>query len=110
AMTIVATVVGKPRPGTIIIDAGSKTVSSDVSRYNPGYGYIVGHEDAVIERLSEEHGIVTVPDNGAFQIGEQLRIKPNHCCVVTNLQDKLAGVRGDELERWIAVDARGQIR
>jgi D-serine deaminase-like pyridoxal phosphate-dependent protein len=110
AMTIVATVVGRPRPGTIIIDAGSKTLSSDVSKYHPGYGIIMGHSGAVIERLSEEHGIVKVPDSGAYEIGQQLRIVPNHCCVVTNLQDRLTGVRNGRFEKWLPVDARGQIR
>lgn len=110
AMTVVTTVVGRPRPGTIIIDAGSKTLSSDVSKYHPGYGIILGQEGAVIERLSEEHGIVTVPDNSVFEIGQQLRVVPNHCCVVTNLQDRLAGVRNGRFEKWLPVDARGQIR
>ncbi|MEF3301579.1 alanine racemase [Paenibacillus sp. GYB003] len=110
AMSIVTTVVGRPRPGTIIIDAGSKTLSSDVSKFHAGYGHIVGHDEAVIERLSEEHGIVSVPDSGKFEIGQQLRIVPNHCCVVANLHDRLAGVRGDRLEKWLSVDARGQVR
>lgn len=110
AMTIAATVVGKPRPGTIIIDAGSKTLSSDVSKFHPGYGIVLGHDGAVIERLSEEHGIVSVPDSEAFAIGQQLRIVPNHCCVVTNLHDRLAGTRGGRFEKWLNVDARGQVR
>lgn len=110
AMTVVATVVGRPRPGTIIIDAGSKTLSSDVSKFHPGYGVILDHEGAVIERLSEEHGIVSVPDNSVFRIGQQLRIVPNHCCVVTNLHDRLAGVRGGRFEKWLTVDARGKVQ
>ncbi|MDF2657698.1 MAG: alanine racemase [Paenibacillus sp.] len=110
AMTVVATVVGRPRPGTIIIDAGSKTLSSDVSKYHPGYGVILGHEGVVIERLSEEHGIVSVPDREQFQVGQQLRIVPNHCCVVTNLHDRLAGVRGGRFEKWLTVDARGKVQ
>lgn len=110
AMTIVATVVGRPRPGTIIIDAGSKTLSSDLSKFHPGYGIILGHSGAVIERLSEEHGIVKVPDSDAFKIGQQLRIVPNHCCVVTNLHDKLTGVRSGRFEKWLPVDTRGLVQ
>lgn len=110
AMTIVATVIGRPRPGTIIIDAGSKTLSTDLGKFHPGYGIIQGHSGCVIERLSEEHGIVSVPDIDEFRIGQQIRITPNHCCVVTNLQDQLTGVRKGRFERWIPVDARGKIR
>lgn len=110
AMTIAATVVGRPREGTIIIDSGSKTISSDMNANNPGYGVIVGHEDAVIERLSEEHGIVRVPDNSKFAVGQQIRIIPNHCCVVTNLHDRLVGVRDGKFEKYITVDARGKVQ
>ncbi|CAG7646314.1 D-threonine aldolase [Paenibacillus solanacearum] len=110
AMTIAATVVGRPRQGTIIIDAGSKTLSSDMNKYHPGYGILLGHEGAVIERLSEEHGIISVPDNEAFKIGQEVRIVPNHCCVVTNLHDRLVGVRNGRFEKWLPVDARGKVQ
>lgn len=110
AMTVVTTVVGKPRPGTIIIDAGTKTLSSDLSAYHKGYGIIVGHEGAIIERLSEEHGIVSVPDNSKFSIGQHLQIIPNHCCIVTNLHDRLTGVRNGQFEKWLTVDARGKVQ
>lgn len=110
AMFVVASVVGIPRPGTIIIDAGSKTLSSDLNKFHPGYGVVVGHEGAVIERLSEEHGIVAVPDSRIFRIGQQLSIIPNHCCVVTNLHDRLLGMRGGQPEGWLTVDLRGRVR
>lgn len=110
AMTVRATVVSKPRPGTIIVDAGSKTLTSDLNAQHKGYGLVKGVQGAVIERLSEEHGIVTVPDETRFQIGEVIEIVPNHCCVVTNLHDRLAGVREGRLERWIEVDARGKVQ
>ena len=110
AMTVAATVVGRPREGTIIIDAGSKTLTTDQTAYHPGYGVILGHEDAVIERLSEEHGIVRVPDISKFAIGQELRIVPNHCCVVTNLHDRLVGVRDNRFEKYITVDGRGKVQ
>lgn len=110
AMKIYATVVSTPRPGTVIIDAGSKTITTDLSLHRKGYGYIPELPDVVIERLSEEHGILRVPDGAELQIGDIVSIIPNHCCTVTNLHDRLAGLRGGSLERWLQVDARGQVR
>lgn len=110
AMSIVATVVGTPRPGTLIIDAGSKTFSSDTNPHRPGYGFLRSNPSVYIERLSEEHGIVKVPEGVHFSISDRLEFIPNHCCTVTNLHNRLQGVRNRKVERQITVDARGRIQ
>ncbi|MDD9270474.1 alanine racemase [Paenibacillus sp. GCM10023248] len=110
AMSILATVVAAPRPGTIIIDAGSKTFSSDTNPHRPGYGFLRNDPSVFIERLSEEHGIVAVPEGARFAIGDRLEFIPNHCCTVTNLHNTLQGVRHGKVERPITVDARGRIQ
>ncbi|TCM98728.1 D-serine deaminase-like pyridoxal phosphate-dependent protein [Paenibacillus sp. BK033] len=110
AMTILATVVSTPRPGTAIIDAGSKTFSSDTNPHRPGYGFLRSDPSVYIERLSEEHGIVKVPEGVQLSIGDRLEFIPNHCCTVTNLHDALHGVRHRKVERLITVDARGRIQ
>lgn len=109
AMRIYATVVSTPRPGTAIIDAGSKTLTTDANPLRPGYGLLPAHPDAVIERLSEEHGILRIGENSSLKIGDLVEIIPNHCCTVTNLRDELLGLRNGVLERIIPVDARGKI-
>ncbi|UVI31349.1 alanine racemase [Paenibacillus spongiae] len=110
AMHVLTTVVSAPRKGTIIIDAGSKTLSGDASSHWPGFGIMKDNREVYAERLSEEHANVRIPDNLAFQVGDRIMLLPNHCCAVTNLHDRLQGVRGDRAERMITVDARGQIR
>lgn len=110
AMRVYATVVSTPRPGTVIIDAGSKTLTTDISQHRPGYGYLPEHPSAVIERLSEEHGIVRTSVDCPLRIGDVVSIIPNHCCTVTNLHDQLLGVRNGSVERSIPVDARGKIK
>ncbi|NOU96169.1 amino acid processing protein [Paenibacillus sp. LMG 31456] len=109
AMRIVATVVSTPRPGTVIIDAGSKTLTNDISPHRSGFGLIPKHPEIRIERLSEEHGILSVPDGITFRIGDRLSIIPNHCCAVVNLHDQLIGLREGNIERMIQVNGRGQI-
>ncbi|MFC5401274.1 alanine racemase [Cohnella soli] len=109
AMRIYATVVSSPRPGTLIVDAGSKTLTNDVSVHRKGYGYLPDYPEIFVERLSEEHGILAVPNNCSLKIGDVVSIIPNHCCTVVNLRDELAGVRDGKLDHWMKVDARGLI-
>jgi len=109
ALRVYATVVGTPRPGTVIIDAGSKTFSSDINPAAPGYGLVLDYPGIVIERLSEEHGILRVPEGTELSIGQVIAIIPNHCCTVVNLHDQLTAVRNGELQEAIRVDGRGKI-
>ena len=111
ALRILATVVSHPASDRALLDAGSKTLAMDPSRSHPGHGYIVGHADAVITKLSEEHGTVTLPDGTTgFAIGDRVEVIPNHVCPTVNLQDELVIVRdGHEIDRW-PVAARGKVR
>lgn len=110
ALTVVATVVSVPAPGRAVVDAGSKTLSSDPLRPRAGgHGWILGRRSRV-ERLSEEHGVVAVEPGESFRVGERVTILPNHACVVANLHDRLVGVSGGRVEAVLTVAARGQVR
>jgi D-serine deaminase-like pyridoxal phosphate-dependent protein len=111
AARVVATVVSRQAPDRAVIDAGSKTLALDASRSHAGYGYIVGHPEAIIERLSEEHGMVTLPPGvSGFNVGDRVEIIPNHVCPAVNLMDELLIVRGGRVvDRW-PVAARGKVR
>ena len=110
AMTILATVVSRPAPGRAVIDAGVKTLTSDLLGF-PDYGLIVGFQDAVIKALSEEHGVIDISAcNDAFPgIGEKIRIIPNHTCVVTNMFDTMVFHRNGVVTRVEDVAARGLV-
>jgi D-serine deaminase-like pyridoxal phosphate-dependent protein len=110
ALTVVATVVSVPAPDRAVVDAGSKTLSSDPLRPRPGgYGQVLGRASRV-EKLSEEHGVIAVADGESFRVGERVRILPNHACVVANLHDRLVGVAGDRVEAVLEVTGRGKVR
>ncbi|MBW3634385.1 MAG: alanine racemase [Chloroflexi bacterium] len=111
AARVVATIVSRPAPDRAIIDAGSKALALDPSPSHPGHGYIVGHSDATIARLSEEHGVVLLPpDEQGFNVGDRVEIIPNHICPAVNLTDELVIVRdGEIVDRW-PVAARGKVR
>ena len=87
-----------------VIDAGTKSLTSDLvaTSVGPGYGMILGYPDAVIERLNEEHGIIDLSRYGAKPaLGEQVAIVPNHVCVVSNLHDEVVLSRdGRVVDTW----------
>src|SRR5512143_2095508 len=110
ALTILATVVSVPAADRAVVDAGSKTLSSDPLRPRAGgYGQLL-ERSSRIEKLSEEHGVLAVAEGEGFRVGERVRILPNHACVVANLHDQLVGVSGDQVETVLEVAARGKVR
>ncbi|MFN3704602.1 MAG: D-TA family PLP-dependent enzyme [Thermoflexales bacterium] len=107
ALHVLATVVSTPTPERVILDCGSKTLSSDTLGLE-GYGMILEYPEAVIYALSEEHAHVDVSACAQRpQLGERVTVLPNHCCPVVNLCDTLHVVRGGALiENWRVI-ARG---
>jgi D-serine deaminase-like pyridoxal phosphate-dependent protein len=110
ALTIVATVVSVPAADRAVVDAGSKTLSSDPLRPREGgYGQVLGGATR-LARLSEEHGVLAVASGESFRVGQRVRLLPNHACVVANLHDRLIGVRGAAVETELRVIARGRVQ
>jgi D-serine deaminase-like pyridoxal phosphate-dependent protein len=109
AMTILATVVSRPAPGRAVIDAGVKTLTSDLLGFQD-YGMVVGYPGAVIKALSEEHGVIDISACDSFPaIGQKIRIIPNHTCVVTNMFDTMVFHRDGVVTRVEDVAARGLV-
>lgn len=109
ALTVLATVVSVPAPERAFVDAGSKTLSSDPLRPRAGgHGQLLGLNSR-LSGLSEEHGWVAVDPRDSFEVGQRVRILPNHACVVANLHDRLYGVRAGRVETVLPVAARGRI-
>jgi D-serine deaminase-like pyridoxal phosphate-dependent protein len=109
ALKVIATVISRPTPERAILDAGSKSLSSDQVGLE-GFGLILEYPKAPIYNLSEEHGFVDVsayprkPD-----IGERVTIIPNHCCAVSNLSNQVVGIRHNQVEVVWPVAARGAV-
>lgn len=110
AATVVATVVSNAVPRQVVIDAGSKTLTSDPCTPAPdsGFGHVLEYPDAVIRHLSEEHSQIDVRACPASpKLGEQLTLIPNHICPCINLQQTIWLDHGDGKLQPSAVDARG---
>jgi D-serine deaminase-like pyridoxal phosphate-dependent protein len=119
ALTVLATVVTK-HEGRIILDCGSKTLTSDQARgitRAAGFGAVLREDgegrtvddSLTIERLSEEHATVAVSGATPLEPGDRVQVVPNHSCVVSNLVDCIRLVDGDRVIDTLPVAARGRI-
>ncbi|WP_338831850.1 D-TA family PLP-dependent enzyme [Bradyrhizobium sp. 27S5] len=110
ALHIYSTVVSRAGPERGILDAGSKTLTSDTGGLE-GHGLILEHPEAKIARFAEEHGFLDLSrSNTRPNVGDVVRIVPNHVCVVVNIMDEVVMVRGDEIIGTLPVAARGKLR
>jgi D-serine deaminase-like pyridoxal phosphate-dependent protein len=109
AVRVLATVVSRPAENRAIIDAGSKSLTSD-----PAFGLDDGVFGAIdqlpgarLVALSEEHGIVELDGDGPGPgVGERLSVLPNHVCPAVNLHDRMVVHRGGDLVATWPVLAR----
>jgi D-serine deaminase-like pyridoxal phosphate-dependent protein len=111
AARFVATVVSRTAPDRGVLDTGSKSLAMDPGKAHKGHGYIVGHPDVIITKLSEEHGVISIPDGeSGLEIGDRVEVIPNHICPTVNLMDELFITRdGKIIDTW-KVAARGKVR
>jgi len=109
ALNIYTSVVSRAGATRGILDAGSKTLTSDTGGLD-GFGHILEHPTARIHKFSEEHGFLDLSQcNEKPNIGDVVRVIPNHVCVAVNMVDQLIGVRGGEVVDVIPVTARGML-
>ena len=109
ALTVLATVIDRPEPGLALIDAGSKTFSSDRTAEGM-HGLVTDGRDLAVVRVNEEHGYVRGRDVDALRVGDRLNFEPAHVCTVVNLTDEVVVTEhGQYSTRW-PVEARGRTR
>lgn len=121
ALSVLVTVVSRrERDGALhlLVDAGKKTLTSDQRVGQTGFGRVYASAvagdvpelvpEVELCALSEEHGWLRAPREVAWQVGDRLRVAPNHSCVVASTQDRLVEVDGPDLRGTVSVDARGR--
>lgn len=95
----------------MVIDAGSKSLSSDKGVHGndniKGFGLILEDQKLIIDRLSEEHGIVIGQEIINYKVGDILTIIPNHACSVVNLFDNIYVFDGNKLFDSYKIKGRG---
>jgi D-serine deaminase-like pyridoxal phosphate-dependent protein len=106
ALTVLARVVSTQRVGTVIIDAGSKAMSSDAVSAETGYGMVLDVSGRPLDgvafpRANEEHGFLVGPGTSSLEVGDVVRILPHHACATVNMWSELVALSPDgTYERW----------
>lgn len=101
SLFIYTTVMSKTKKEKAICDAGLKAQSVD-----SGVAVVYGRDDIEYIGASDEHGVISDPDN-KLKLGEKLRLVPGHCDPTVNIYDMYIGVRNGVVERIMPVTARG---
>lgn len=119
ALTVLTTVISRHRSSgreRLFADAGKKVLTSDEGARTHGFGILLYNArtmqplpHAQITGLSEEHAWIEVSGGATLDVGDRVRLVPNHACVVVNTQDLLYVVEGDEVVDSWPVDARGAV-
>ena len=108
ALHVLATVVDKPTEELALIDAGSKTFSSDKTRASISALAADGRHLEVFA-VNEEHGYLRGEDLNQVKVGDRIAFVPAHVCTVINLADDVQVVGPDNTISAVwPIDARGK--
>ncbi|QNE37733.1 amino acid deaminase [Leifsonia shinshuensis] len=93
-----ATVVSRPEPGLVLVDAGKRDLPYDEGLPIPqairrfGESVAVPLEDAVVTALNDQHAFVRVPEDAAAAVGDVIRFGLSHPCTTFDKWRALAVV------------------
>ena len=108
-----AAVASRPTSDRAILDAGSKTPTSDrAAGCEPNsMGLLVEYPEARVARLYKEHAVVELRDaTGEPDVGDDVTLIPNHACEVVHLENHMEAHRGGvSIGTW-AIGPRGRRR
>jgi D-serine deaminase-like pyridoxal phosphate-dependent protein len=107
ALTVLSTVISRPVPERVLLDAGHKSLTSEL-----GLPQVLDMEGLTLNRLAEEHAWLTVAEPERIQCrpGDKMRLMPSHCCTTVNLYDALHVVQGGVLVDVWPIAARGRVQ
>jgi len=102
ALSVLGTVISRPRPGLCVTDSGHKACTEDHG--NPDVRDISG---ASVLFLSDEHAAINIPANADIAVGDRIQLWPSHIDPTINLHDAFYVVDGDQVVDVWPIVARG---
>ena len=108
ALSVEATVIGRPTDDCVILDSGSKALTAEkMSSVTTTFGLVLGHPELRVEALYEEHAICRSTRPTSLEVGDRVQVVPNHACPCANLHAEYhAQLPGGGETRW-EIAARG---
>jgi D-serine deaminase-like pyridoxal phosphate-dependent protein len=107
AMSILVTVISRPRPNIAIIDVGRKGCGAEWGP--PRVKNIPGAK--IPSFNSEEHGTIQLPDDAIhLKVGDRIEIIPSHGCTTSNLyREFIVHRNGAVIDRW-PIEGSGKLQ
>jgi D-serine deaminase-like pyridoxal phosphate-dependent protein len=103
ALTVLSTVISRPKPDLAVCDAGLKAITFEFGRPP-----VKGMEGVEYLAPSEEHGRLKLDPDSDLKPGDKIEFIVTHCCTNTNLYDQFHCVRDGRLEAIWRIAARGR--
>lgn len=97
----------------VVIDAGSKSISTDCQPEKPpynfkGFGKVLRHENLILYAMTEEHGMLeNLSPSDVLRVGDRLSIVPNHICTTVNLYNHAYLTQNGTVIKRLDILARG---
>lgn len=107
ALSVLSSVVSRPTPERVVVDAGMKAMTTEFGWPKP-----LHCPELSVTYLSEEHGVLSVEDQGeaSWNPGDRILFQPSHCCTTVNLHDELHVVADGKLMAVWPITARGCVQ
>lgn len=105
ALTLLTTVISVPTPTRVVVDAGKKSMSTDM--YQP---WPEGLDDIASVACSAEHTRIEFQSPTSLRIGDQVEFVVGYSDTTVNLNDTLYGVRDGRVEAVWPIAGRGRTR
>jgi D-serine deaminase-like pyridoxal phosphate-dependent protein len=102
ALSVLGTVLSRPRPERSVADNGHKACSTDHG--NPS---VKGIEGASALFLSDEHVTIALPPDTPLAVGDRIELWPSHIDPTINLHDVMYALEGDDVVSAWPITARG---
>jgi D-serine deaminase-like pyridoxal phosphate-dependent protein len=110
ALSLLSTVISRPRPGEAVIDAGLKSLSTDSGCAEPKDRPGVSYRPA-----GDEHGILAWNSAGRFaqpelRVGDRIELIPSHIDTTVNLHDVYHVTSNGRVVAAWPISARGKVQ
>jgi D-serine deaminase-like pyridoxal phosphate-dependent protein len=104
SLTVLTTIVSRPVPDRIVVDAGLKSMTTEF-----GWPLPLDVQGLTVSYLSEEHGKLDLAEPGQFdgRPGDRIRFMPSHCCTTVNLHEAFYVIQDGRLVDIWPIAARG---
>jgi len=103
AALVLTRVISHPKKGMVTGDAGSKSIAAEAGH---PCCFVIGHEELIAQRPSEEHLPFVVDRGDPPPRGTPLLLVPKHVCPTVNLAEQALVIEAGTEPRAVPVSAR----